>query len=177
MKFTETALPGAYLIEMEPSCDKRGSFGRVFSAREFEARGLPRDLTEASISSNLYRGTLRGMHFQREPHGESKLVRAVRGAIFDVVLDLRSESPAFCKWVGFDLSDENGRALLVPRGCAHGFLTLADGTDVLYHITDTYEPSAVAGFAWDDPAFGIEWPFSPGVISESDKKWPPFLAP
>lgn len=174
MKFTETSIPGASLVEMEPSRDERGSFGRIFSAKEFRARGLPDDLTEVSISSNFHCGTLRGMHYQRDPHGEIKLVRAVRGAIFDVIVDLRNGSPTFCKWLGCELSSENGRSLLVPSGCAHGFLTLSDVTDVLYQITDTYEPSAVAGFAWDDPALGIGWPFSPVVISEKDKHWPPF---
>jgi len=174
MKFTETSIPGAFLVETEPSCDERGSFGRVFSAREFYDYGLPSDLTEVSISSNLHRGTLRGLHFQRPPHGETKLVRAVRGAVFDVIVDLRRESLTFCKWFGCELSCENGRALFVPSGCAHGFLTLTDGADVLYHITDTYEPSAVAGFAWDDPSFGIEWPIPPVVMSEKDKSWSPF---
>jgi len=174
MKFTETSIPGAFLVEMEPSRDERGSFGRVFSAKEFDARGLPSNLSEISISSNIHRGTLRGMHYQRDPHGENKLVRVVRGAIFDVIVDLRSGSPNFCKWLGFELSSENGRALLIPSGCAHGFLTLSDGTDVLYQITDTYEPSAAAGFAWNDPSLGINWPFSPIVISETDKCRPPF---
>jgi len=174
MTFSALEIPGLFQVDAEARRDARGSFARVFSPNEFEKQGLESLLTEVSISSNTLRGTLRGMHFQQDPHGENKLVRVVRGAVFDVVVDLRRDSPTFCKWYGAELSCDNGRALFIPRGCAHGFLTLADGTDVLYQITDTFDSTSATGFAWNDPAFGIAWPFHPQVVSERDQAWPAF---
>jgi len=174
MTFSALEIPGVFQVDVEPRRDERGSFARLFSQKEFQAQGLESRLSEISISSNTRRGTLRGMHFQRDPHGEIKLVRVVRGAIFDVVVDLRRNSPTFCNWHGAELSCDNGHALYIPRGCAHGFLTLTDKTDVLYQITDTFDSASASGYAWNDPAFAIEWPFRPQVISERDLSWPAF---
>lgn len=174
MKFTETSLPGAYLVEMEPSHDKRGFFGRAFSAREFRGRGLDAELTEVSICHNALAGTLRGMHYQHGPDAEAKFIRAIQGAIFDVIVDIRPASPAFKKWFGWHLTSANGAALYVPKGFAHGYITLEDKTDVLYQISDTYNAQASTGFAWNDPAVAIEWPGVPAVISSRDAALPPF---
>ena len=147
MKCIQTPLQGAYLVEMEPFCDERGSFGRAFSAREFREWGLDGDLSEISICHNRRSGTLRGMHFQSGVHAEAKFVRAIRGSIFDVMVDIRQGSPTFGKWHGAMLTHTNGAALYIPKGFAHGFLTLEDGTDVLYQITDTYNAPSATGFA------------------------------
>jgi len=172
MKFINTSLPGALLLEPDPRNDRRGFFARIFSCREFRSQGLCGDLTEISISRSLLRGTLRGLHFQRPPHEETKLVRVVRGRIFDVIVDLRKTSPACGKWEGFDLSDVNGLALYVPAGFAHGFMTLEDNTDVLYQITDTFHPDSASGIRWDDPTLNITWPLQPSVMSDFDSNLP-----
>lgn len=172
MKFTETPLSGAYLVELEVHSDERGFFARTFSAEEFHAQGLRSDLTEVSLSRNLKAGTLRGMHFQKFPHEETKLVRVVRGRAFDVIVDIRPDSPTFSQWYGQNLSAETGQALYVPTGFAHGFLTLEDQTDVWYQITDTFHSSAATGLAWDDPAIGIQWPHAPTIISQDDRTRP-----
>jgi dTDP-4-dehydrorhamnose 3,5-epimerase len=174
MVFKETVLSGAYLVSLEPHCDDRGFFARVFSMREFRERGLCFELTECSLSRNTSARTLRGMHYQREPHAETKLVRVVRGRIFDVIVDIRETSPARGKWFGVELSAENGMALYVPAGFAHGFLTLEEKTDVYYQISDTYMVAATTGFAWNDPSVGIAWPFEPLVMSDADRRLPPF---
>lgn len=177
MKFIETPLPGAYLVEMEPSHDERGFFGRAFSAREFHGQGLDAELTEISISHNVIAGTLRGMHYQLGAHAETKFVRVIRGAIYDVIVDIRPASPTVGKWFGWNLTCANGSALYVPKGFAHGFITLEDRTDVLYQISDTYSAQASTGFAWNDPAVAIEWPRGPAVISPRDAALPPFVVP
>jgi dTDP-4-dehydrorhamnose 3,5-epimerase len=174
MKISESPLSGVWLVEPEPASDARGFFARVFSGREFRELGLCGDLTEVSISRNHVAGTLRGMHFQRDPHGETKLVRVVRGRVFDVAVDIRPGSPAFGRWHGLELSAEEGNALYIPAGFAHGFLTLEENTDVMYQITDTYNPASAAGFAWNDPSIGIAWPFKPSVMSDADRRLPPF---
>jgi len=174
MKFTETPLPGAYLVEMEPSQDKRGFFGRAFSATEFRGQGLDAELTEISICHNAIAGTLRGMHYQHAPHSETKFIRAIQGAIFDVIVDVRPASPTFKKWFGWNLTSASGAALYVPKGFAHGFVTLEDRTDVLYQISDTYNTQASTGFAWNDPSVAIEWPAVPAVISSRDAALPLF---
>ncbi|GAB4165181.1 MAG: dTDP-4-dehydrorhamnose 3,5-epimerase [Terrimicrobiaceae bacterium] len=163
-----------YLLDTEPHADKRGFFARLFSAREFRDAGLREDLTEVSLSRNLKARTLRGMHFQSLPHDECKLVRVPRGAIFDVAVDIRPDSPSCGQWLGVELSHENLRGLYIPRGFAHGFLTLENDTDVLYHITDTYRPEAATGFAWNDPVVGIDWPCDPVILSERDAALPAF---
>lgn len=172
MNFTETSLRGAYLVGLDNHPDERGFFARAYSTSEFRKQGLRGDLTEVSISRNLKARTLRGMHFQNSPHEETKLVRVVRGRAFDVIVDLQQDSPTFRQWYGQELSAENGLALYVPAGFAHGFLTLVDQTDVLYQITDTFCASATAGIAWDDPTIAIQWPHAPAILSHADRTRP-----
>jgi dTDP-4-dehydrorhamnose 3,5-epimerase len=174
MIFRETELAGLVVVELERVSDERGTFARTFDADAWKARGLSSSVLQCSVSSNPARGTLRGMHFQEEPQAEAKLVRCSRGAIYDVAVDLRRDSPSFCRWVGVELSEGNGRMLHVPEGLAHGFLTLTDDADVVYQISRAYVPEAARGVRWDDPAFGIEWPSAPLVISERDCTFPDF---
>ena len=176
MKFVETPLPGAYLVEPERHEDERGFFARTWCREEFSANGLVAELAQCSISRNGATGTLRGMHFQRAPHEETKLVRCTAGAIFDVVVDLRSGSASHGNWFGVELDAESGTALYIPEGFAHGFQTLIAGAEVLYMISEPYVPQASSGVRWDDPAFGIKWPHAePRTISERDRAWPDYL--
>jgi dTDP-4-dehydrorhamnose 3,5-epimerase len=171
----ETDLRGVFVVEPELLRDERGFFARTFDADEFAARGLETHFAEWSVSYNERRGTLRGLHFQREPHAEVKLVRCTRGGLYDVVVDLRPDSATFRRWTAMELSAENRLALYIPKGLAHGFQTLAPGTEVVYSISAPYEASAAAGVRWDDPAFGIEWPEAEQrVMSEKDRSWPDF---
>lgn len=172
MKFVETALPGACVIEMEPIRDERGFFARSFCREEFAAHGLNPGLVQCSVSFNEKRGTLRGMHWQAKPHEEAKLVRCTLGAIYDVILDLRPDSPAFRHWIAVELSAENHRALYIPEGCAHGFQTLADNSEVFYQMSGFYHPGCARGVRWDDPAFGIEWPVAEPILSRKDRDYP-----
>ncbi|MGA2320201.1 MAG: dTDP-4-dehydrorhamnose 3,5-epimerase [Solirubrobacteraceae bacterium] len=176
MRFTQTPLPGVWVIELELLGDERGWFARTFDAEEFRSRGLDDRVVQCSASFNARRGTLRGMHYQAEPHGESKLVRCVRGAIFDVAVDLRAESPTYARWHGLKLGSGNRLALYIPAGMAHGFQTLSDDCEVLYQMGHQYVPEAARGVRWDDPAFAIEWPPVEGtrVISERDLAYPDF---
>ncbi len=174
MRFFDTPIPGVWLIAPEPHADERGFFARTFCAREFAEHGLDTELVQASISFNPRRGTLRGMHYQAPPHEEGKLVRCTRGAIRDVALDLRPDSPAFRQHFGARLDEDNRLALWVPPGVAHGFLTLTDGAEVLYQMSEFHEPGAGRGVRWDDPAFAIDWPEPPVVISERDAGYPDF---
>jgi dTDP-4-dehydrorhamnose 3,5-epimerase len=174
MTFKETGIPGLVLVELEPVVDERGSFARTFDAAEWEARGMSGQVVQCNLSRNVRRGTLRGMHYQAEPHAESKLVRCSRGAIFDVAIDLRRESAMFRHWYGVELSAENDRILFIGEGLAHGFLTLTDDSEVLYQMSALYVPSSARGVRWDDPAFGIEWPESPRVMSERDRAYSDF---
>lgn len=176
MKFSATKIPGVVVVEAEPIGDSRGFFARSFCAREFAAAGLELTVAQTNLSHNARRGTLRGMHYQAEPIPEPKLVACIRGAIFDVAIDLRAESPSFRDWVGAELTDSNGKALFVPPGCAHGFLTLADETQVSYLMGEFYDPDLARGVRWDDPAFGVEWPGEPTVISDRDAGYPDFRA-
>jgi dTDP-4-dehydrorhamnose 3,5-epimerase len=173
MRFVETPLPGAWVIELEELSDERGWFARTFDAEEFRARGLNPDVVQCNASFNRRAGTLRGMHYQVAPHGESKLVRCVRGAIFDVAVDLRPDSPTYRGWHGVELSAENRRAFYIPAGLAHGFQTLTDDCKVLYQMGNPYVPEAARGVRWDDPALGIEWPEQDGerIISEKDRAY------
>ncbi len=165
-------LSGAYVVDLEPFTDERGSFARIWCADELAAHGLTARLSQASISSNVRAGTLRGMHFQRPPHEEAKVVRCTRGAVYDVVLDLRRDSPMHGRWFAAELSAENGSAVFIPEGCAHGFQTLVDDTEVLYLISTAYAPGAAAGVRWDDPAFAIAWPdAAERTISGRDREW------
>ena len=172
MIFTELSLPGTFLIELEPHTDERGFFARTFAVADFERLALDVAIAECSISFNARRGTLRGMHYQAHPFGESKLVRCTRGSIYDVAVDLRPDSGAYCHWYGVELSADNCRMLYVPDGVAHGFQTLEDASEVFYQISKPYVPQAARGVRWDDPAIGIRWPEAPQVISERDRNYP-----
>lgn len=176
MRFTKTPLRGAWVIETERLRDERGWFARTFDAKEFAAYGLCTEIVQCNISFNVRRDTLRGMHYQAHPHGEPKLVRCVRGAIFDVAVDLRPDSPTFKRWHAVELTDENGLAFYIPDGCAHGFLTLRDESEVLYQMGHEYVPDSARGVRFDDPAFAIRWPEVDGerVISERDRSYPDF---
>jgi dTDP-4-dehydrorhamnose 3,5-epimerase len=176
MNFTQTPLRGVWLIETDRLVDQRGWFARTFDADEFRQRGLDPTVAQCNASFNAHAGTLRGMHHQAEPHGEPKLVRCVRGAIFDVAVDLRAESATYCGWYGVELSSSNGRLLFIPAGLAHGFQTLTDDCEVLYQMGHRYVPEAARGVRWDDPAFAIDWPAAPGerILSERDRGYPDF---
>jgi dTDP-4-dehydrorhamnose 3,5-epimerase len=174
MRFTETKVAGAFLIEPEPIADERGFFARTWCREEFAAHGLNPELAQANISFNHRKGTLRGLHYQEAPHAEAKLVRSVRGAIWDLALDLRPGSPTHLAWFGAELSDANRAMLYVPEGCAHGFLTLTDDAEVAYQMSAPYAPQAARGVRFDDPAFGISWPGEVVVINERDRTYPDF---
>ena len=172
MLFTQTGLVGVMLVEPEPVADERGFFARAWCRREFETQGMNPALAQCNISFNRRRGTLRGMHYQRAPHAEAKLVRCTRGAIFDVALDLRRSSVTFGLHCGVVLSADNHTMLYIPEGCAHGFLTMEDDTEVFYQMSQAYVPEAGAGVRFDDPAFGIRWPGEITVIAERDRSYP-----
>lgn len=175
MRFTKTALAGVWVVEPEPSHDDRGFFARVWSAEELEAHGLNARLAQCSQSYNRRAGTLRGMHYQRPPFEEAKLVTCTRGAIHDVVLDLRRGSATFGRWAAEPLTAGNRRMLYVPEGCAHGFQTLEDDSEVLYFISAPYSPAHAAGVRWDDPAFAIAWPPAAArIISPRDASYPDY---
>ncbi len=168
MIFTETKLKGAFVIEPEKLADERGFFARTFCRKEFEANGLNPNLVQCNISFNKKSGTVRGMHFQVKPYEEAKLVSCLRGAIYDVIIDLRPNSPTYRQWVAVELSGENFRLLYIPEGFAHGFQTLEDNTVVFYQMSDTYHPESSRGLRWDAPLFGIKWPIKEMVISSRD---------
>jgi dTDP-4-dehydrorhamnose 3,5-epimerase len=174
VQFKLTMLLDAYLIELEPARDSRGFFARTFCVEEFAAHGLEHNFPQHSISFSAHKGTLRGMHFQHSPHGEVKLVRCTKGAIWDVIIDIRPDSPTYCRWHGFELSSGNGHQLYIPKGFAHGFQTLSDDTEVTYLISSPYKPELARGIRYSDPAFGISWPLSVTDISEKDLHWPDF---
>jgi dTDP-4-dehydrorhamnose 3,5-epimerase len=174
MRFTETDIAGVMIVDVEPRSDARGSFARLHCPDEFAAAGHPFTPAQTSLSRNPQAGTLRGMHHQSAPQAEAKLVRAVRGRIFDVAVDLRPGSPTHRRWTATELSAENARALLIPEGVAHGFLTLEADTDVLYQISPAFQPGHEAGVRWNDPAFGIAWPAAPTLISERDAGYPDY---
>lgn len=174
MIFLETALKGAYTIEIEPVRDERGHFARTWSVDEFQKFGLNTNVTQCSFSFNKERGTLRGMHYQVAPCEEAKLIRCVKGSIYDVVIDLRERSDTYKKWIGINLTENNNKMLYIPEGFAHGFLTLEENTEVFYHITGEYSPNCERGIRWNDPLFNIVWPENPKVMSEKDKNWEGF---
>jgi len=174
MIFTETALKGVWRVTPQPTEDHRGFFARTWCEREFTAQGLPDRWAQCSISFNRWRGTLRGLHYQRPPHEETKLVRCTMGAIYDVVLDLRRDSPTFRKYVAVELSASNREMLYIPHGCAHGFQTLVNDTEIFYQISAVYAPDHAAGVRWDDPAVGIWWPCPDPIVSERDRSYPSF---
>ena len=175
MIFRETPIGGAVLIELEPLGDERGSFARTFAVDEFAANGLETRVVQCNTSTNARAGTLRGLHYQLPPHAEAKLVRCVRGSLYDVVVDLRPESTTYCAWYGVELSASNLQMLFIPAGLAHGFQTLEDDTEVLYQISADYSAEHARGVRWDDPAFGIHWPdVDARTISDRDRDYADF---
>ena len=174
MIFHETRLSGAFLLELEQRQDARGFFARTFCRKEFEAHGINPEVAQCNMSVNHRKGTLRGMHYQTAPHQETKLVRCVRGAIFDAIIDLRPESPTFGQWAGFELTEESSKMLYVPGEFAHGYLTLTEQTEVIYQVSAFYSPECERGIRWNDPAFGIKWPILPEVVSDKDAAHPLF---
>ena len=174
MIFHSTALQGAYIIKPEPRNDERGFFARSFCAREFAGHGLNSQMVNTNLSFNTQCGTLRGLHFQHPPHAEAKLVRCTRGAIYDVIIDLRPDSPTYTHWLGIELTADNYLQLYVPEGFAHGFQTLEDATDVTYQVSAFYTPGAEGGVRYDDPQFAIHWPLAVSVVSAKDASWPAF---
>ena len=172
MKFNPAIISGVFLIEIEPQSDERGFFARSWCREEFARHGLNAVLSQCSISFNLRRGTLRGMHHQVAPHPEAKLVRCTAGAIYDVALDLRPDSGTFGRWQAFELNAANRHMVYVPEGVAHGFQTLADGSEVFYQISEPHYPECARGVRWDDPAFNIAWPLPVSVLSEKDRSYP-----
>ena len=176
MIFTATQLDGVWLIDLEPREDERGFFARIWCRQELAAQGLDTDIAQESLSFNRHRGTMRGLHLQRPPHEETKIVRCTRGGIFDAIVDLRPQSPSYLRWQGFELTAENRMSLYVPKGFAHGFQTLTDNAEIVYQISEFYAPNSAAVYRYDDAAFAIAWPLPVTVISERDLCWPPFPA-
>lgn len=174
MRFHSTGVTGVTLVEADAHHDDRGSFERAYCRATFADAGIDFAVRQTSISSSLVAGTLRGMHYQRSPHREAKLVRCIAGTVFDAVVDLRPDSPSFKAWYGVELSPDNGRSLYIPPGVAHGFLCLVDGSVLHYMMDADYEPTAGAGVRWDDPTFGIKWPRQPKVMSPRDSSYPNF---
>ncbi len=172
MIFKQTHVEDVFVVGLEKRSDERGFFARSFCAREFEAHGLNPNVVQSNVSLSREVGTLRGMHYQIAPHRETKLVRCTRGAIFDVALDLRPDSPSFRSWVGLELTPDRDEMLYIPQGCAHGFLTLVPDSEVSYHVSGFYAPECERGVRFDDPAFGIDWPGEIRVLSQKDVSWP-----
>jgi dTDP-4-dehydrorhamnose 3,5-epimerase len=175
MIFRETRLSGAYLIDLELHQDDRGFFARTWCRREFEDHGLNSPVVQTNVSLTRRKGSLRGMHYQAEPYGEAKLLRCTRGAIHDVIIDLRRDSPTRGEWIAEELTENNHRMLYVPEGFAHGFQTLTDDAEVTYHMMEFHTPSAARGVRYDDPAFGIEWPLPVTEITARDRVWPDWV--
>ncbi|MDZ4722481.1 MAG: dTDP-4-dehydrorhamnose 3,5-epimerase [candidate division Zixibacteria bacterium] len=174
MNFTQTKLAGAYVVTLELRADERGFFARVWCTNEFKDNGLNPNLVQSSISFNAKRGTLRGMHWQNEPFAEAKIVRCTMGSIFDVIIDLRENSPTYKEHFGINLTSENRTMLYIPVGFAHGFFTLSDNTELQYQMSEFYHPECQRGLRWNDPAFAITWPETVNIISERDNSYPDF---
>jgi dTDP-4-dehydrorhamnose 3,5-epimerase len=174
MIFTETYLKGAYIIEIKKLEDERGFFGRTWCANELKEYGLNNNVAQANTSFSKYKGTLRGLHYQKDPYQETKIIRCTRGAIYDVIIDLRMDSPTYKQWLGVELTWDNYKMLYVPEDFAHGFITLREDCEVNYMVTQFYTPGAEAGIRWNDPQFKIDWPIEPIIISEKDKNHPDF---
>jgi dTDP-4-dehydrorhamnose 3,5-epimerase len=176
MRFTETTLKGSFVIEQTRLADARGFFARTWCTREFQAHGLVSRFVQSNMSFSKRRGTLRGLHYQAAPHQEAKLIRCVKGAIYDVIVDLRPDSPTYLKWFGVELTGGDDKMLYVPEGFAHGFQTLVDDTEVVYPVSEFYAPHSERGIRWDDPLFAITWPHVEArVTSRKDQSWPPFV--
>jgi dTDP-4-dehydrorhamnose 3,5-epimerase len=172
MQFTASRIPGAWVIDISPIRDERGFFAMTWLPDELRERGMNPALAQCNLAFNHTRGTLRGMHYQRSPHAQAKIVRATRGALLDVIVDLRQDSPTYRQWDAVELTADNRRMLYMPEGIAHGYLTLTDDVEAYYHASTPWAPQAESGVRWNDPAFGITWPFEPVVISEKDANWP-----
>lgn len=174
MIFTETKIFGVIIIEPESLADERGFFARSFCQREFKDHGLNPDIVQCNISFNRKRGTLRGMHYQAHPYEEAKLIRCTKGALYDVALDLRKNSPTYQKWVSVELTEENRKMIYISEGVAHGFQTLEDDTEIFYQMSQFYNPESARGVRYDDPAFGIDWPIFPAIVSSKDASFTSF---
>ena len=174
MILTETSLKGAFIVDVTPAVDERGFFARTYCRREFKTRGVDFDAVQCSVSYNRKRGTLRGLHFQSGPSAEAKIVRCTRGAIYDVIVDLRRESSTYKRWIATELSADNRRAVYLPTRFAHGFQTLTDDVEIYYEMSSEYDPAYACGIAWNDPAIGIEWPVAEPILSGRDQAHPPF---
>ncbi|HTP70553.1 MAG TPA: dTDP-4-dehydrorhamnose 3,5-epimerase [Dongiaceae bacterium] len=175
MKWTALPLSGAYLLEIQPISDERGFFARTWCSQEARDLGLSVDFVQSSLSYNNCKGTLRGMHYQCPPHAETKLVRCTAGSIYDVLVDLRPDSPTFCKWFAIELSAKNRKSVYIPVGFAHGFQSLSDHSEVSYQISEHYHPECARGVRWNDKVFGMEWPLEVVILSERDRSFPDFL--
>jgi len=175
MRLTPTEIPGVMVVDAAVQSDERGGFGRTYDEATFAAAGLPTRWPQCNTSWNTRRGTLRGLHYQAPPRPDPKIVRCTAGGVFDVVVDLRPDSPAFRRWIGIELSAARRNAIYIPVGCAHGFLTLEDASEVFYMMAEVYAPELARGARWNDPAFAISWPFPPAVLNERDATWPDFL--
>jgi dTDP-4-dehydrorhamnose 3,5-epimerase len=175
MKFTPTRLPGCYVVELDKRVDERGYFARTWCEQELAAAGLNPSVTQVNVGVSIHAGTMRGMHYQRAPHAEAKLIRCSRGVLYDVAVDLRPESPTFRQWYGCELSGATGRMLYIPEGCAHGYLTLEPDTEMMYFTSATYAAGSATGVRYNDPAFGIEWPAPISIVSAADANWPDFV--
>ena len=173
MIFTPTKIPGVLVVELEKREDPRGYFARAWCADEFAKNGLPR-FVQTNMSMSRQRGTIRGLHYQAAPHGEAKYMRCIRGAIFDVAVDVRPDSPTYKKWIGVELTADNRKALFIPEGLAHAYQALTDDAEVIYSASCAYTPGAERGIRWNDPAFNIEWPIVEALVSEKDMKWADF---
>lgn len=175
MRFVDTAVDGCRIVELEPHGDERGFFARAWCAEEMAAGGLASRVAQINMSRSAEAGTIRGLHWQVEPHGEAKFMRCIAGRIFDVCVDVRPESPTYGRWAGAELTPDNRLALLTPAGCAHGYQALEDDSEVLYLVSSPYAPGVETGIRWNDPAFNIEWPLQEGaIVSEKDSSWPDF---
>lgn len=174
MKFLPLPLPGACVIEPEMLCDQRGAFARTYCRRELAAQGIDFEIVQSNVSLNTHRGTVRGMHFQRFPKAEGKLIRCTRGAVHDVIVDLRPDSPAYCRWTSVELTADNHRILYVPPGLGHGFQTLTDDAELFYEMSEFYSAEHASGVRWNDPAFGILWPLEVTILSPKDQAYPDF---
>jgi dTDP-4-dehydrorhamnose 3,5-epimerase len=172
--FQETRLLGAFVVDLEPRSDERGFFARAYCEREFKDHGLPTWYPQCNLSRNRKAGTLRGMHYNAAPYGEAKLIRCATGAIYDVIVDFRAGSATYLEWIGVELTAREGRALFVPAGFAHGFVTLEDDTDVFYQMGDFYRPEAARGLRWNDPRLAIRWPREPTIVAERDATYPDY---
>ena len=171
MLFKETIISGVYIIELEKKYDERGFFARTWCKNEFKEQGLESELAQCNLSYNKKCGTLRGMHYQIDPYGETKLISCISGAIYDVIIDLRKDSPTYEKWYSVELTAENGLMLYIPKGIAHGFQTLKDKTSVFYQMSEFYHPESARGIRWDDVKFNIKWPIAEKIISEKDQSY------